>query len=90
MAGRGRGRVVKAFRVAALQTRPVFGDVDANVTRALALAEKVDAALYVFPELMTSGDAFASRAELHAMGKRLREGCPLESHARHSRTAGDC
>jgi len=60
---------VKPFRVAALQTRPVFGDVEANVARALASAASVDAALYVFPELMTSGYAFASRAEARALGE---------------------
>jgi predicted amidohydrolase len=57
------------LRVAALQTRPVFGDVESNVRRALALAEKVTAALYVFPELMTSGYAFASRAEARALAE---------------------
>jgi len=60
---------VKPFRVAALQTRPVFGDVEANVARALASASTVDAALYVFPELMTSGYAFASRAEARALAE---------------------
>ena len=57
------------LRVAALQTRPVFGDVESNVRRALALAEKVTAQLYVFPELMTSGYAFASRAEARALAE---------------------
>ena len=59
------------LRVAALQTRPVFGDVEANVARAVALAERVSpkAALYVFPELMTSGYAFASRAEARALAE---------------------
>jgi len=60
---------VKPFRVAALQTRPVFGDVEANVARALALASTVEAALYVFPELMTSGYAFTSRAEARALAE---------------------
>ncbi len=61
----------RPFRVAALQTRPVFGDVDRNVQRALALANRVTpaAALYVFPELMTSGYAFASRAEARALAE---------------------
>lgn len=59
------------YRVAALQTRPVFGDVESNVARALALAAHVTprAALYVFPELMTSGYAFASRAEARALAE---------------------
>ena len=60
---------MKPFRVAALQTRPVFGDVEANVARALASASSVEAALYVFPELMTSGYAFASRAEARALAE---------------------
>ena len=59
------------LRASVLQTRPVFGDVETNVARALALAERVTprAALYVFPELMTSGYAFASRAEARALAE---------------------
>jgi predicted amidohydrolase len=59
------------LRVALLQTRPVFGDVEKNVERALALADRVTprAALYVFPELMTSGYAFASRGEARALAE---------------------
>ena len=58
------------MKVAALQTRPVFGDVETNVDRALALADRAPgAALYVFPELMTSGYAFASRLEARALGE---------------------
>jgi predicted amidohydrolase len=60
---------MKPFRVAALQTRPLFGDVETNVSRALALADRVEAALFVFPELMTSGYAFASRAEARALAE---------------------
>jgi predicted amidohydrolase len=59
------------FRVAALQTRPVFGDVAGNVRRALALADTVSprAALYVLPELAFSGYAFVSRAEARALAE---------------------
>jgi predicted amidohydrolase len=66
-----RAKSGPVLRVAALQTRPVFGDVEQNVARALALAERVTpkAALYVFPELMTSGYAFASRAEARALAE---------------------
>jgi predicted amidohydrolase len=56
------------MKVAAIQTRPVFGDVETNVARALALAP-ADATLYVFPELMTSGYAFASRLEARALAE---------------------
>lgn len=56
------------MKIAAIQTRPVFGDVETNVARALALAAP-DASLYVFPELMTSGYAFASRQEARALAE---------------------
>jgi len=57
--------------VAAVQTRPVFGDVPGNVARAVRQAERgaPDAALYVFPELATSGYAFAARAEAKALAE---------------------
>ena len=58
-----------AFRVAAVQTRPVFGDVEGNVRRALALASRVRADLYVFPELMTSGYVFVDRKEALALAE---------------------
>ncbi len=59
------------FRVAALQTRPVFGDVEGNARRALALADTVSprAALYVFPELAFSGYTFVARAEARALAE---------------------
>ena len=59
------------FRVAALQTRPVFGDVAGNARRALALADRVTprAALYVFPELALSGYVFTSTAEVRALAE---------------------
>jgi predicted amidohydrolase len=61
----------RALRVAALQTRPVFGDVEGNARRALALADTVAprAALYVFPELAFSGYTFVSRAEARALAE---------------------
>jgi predicted amidohydrolase len=59
------------FRVAALRTRPVFGDVLGNARRALALADTVlpRAALYVFPELALSGYTFVSRTEARALAE---------------------
>jgi predicted amidohydrolase len=63
--------MTRPFRVAALQTRPVFGDVAGNVRRALALADRVapGAALYVFPELAFSGYAMASPAEARGLAE---------------------
>ena len=59
------------LRVAALQTRPVFGDVEGNARRALALADTVTprAALYVLPELALSGYTFVSQAEARALAE---------------------
>jgi predicted amidohydrolase len=67
----GAVRNESKFRVAALQTRPVFGDVDGNVRRATALADTVAprADLYVFPELMTSGYVFVARSEALALAE---------------------
>jgi predicted amidohydrolase len=68
----GRADVrASALRVAALQTRPVFGDVEGNVARAVALADRVRprAELYVFPELMTSGYVFVARSEVTALAE---------------------
>jgi predicted amidohydrolase len=64
----GGARIV---RVAAIQTRPVFGDVPGNARRALALADTVEprARLYVLPELALSGYAFVSRAEAQALSE---------------------
>ncbi len=62
---------MSSIRVAAIQTRPVFGDVEGNVARAIALAEGVRPAaqLYVFPELMTSGYVFVARSEAMALAE---------------------
>ncbi len=61
----------RPFRVAAIQTRPVFGDVLGNAHRAFALADRVAPAadLYVFPELAFSGYTFVSRAEARALAE---------------------
>jgi predicted amidohydrolase len=69
------------LRVAAIQTRPVFGDVEGNVARAVALAERVRprAALYVFPELMTSGYVFVARSEVMALAET--PGARHDAHA---------
>ncbi len=67
----GRRAASPTLVVAAVQTRPVFGDVEGNVARALRQADRATprARLYVFPELMTSGYAFVSRAEAHALAE---------------------
>ena len=70
----------RPVRVAALQTRPVFGDVEGNVRRALAQADRVAprAALHVFPELAFSGYAFVARGEARALAETPNARRPAE------------
>jgi predicted amidohydrolase len=64
-----RGILSEIMRIAVVQFSPVFGKVSENVARALALAEGVDADLYVFPELFSSGYQFRDRAELKELAE---------------------
>ncbi len=62
------------FRVAVVQTQPVFGEVEENVTEALtlashALAAAVAADLVIFPELFNTGYVFGSRREALALAE---------------------
>jgi predicted amidohydrolase len=52
------------MKVAVVQTRPDFGQVEKNLRRAMDLAATVDADLYILPELFASGYFFESRDEL--------------------------
>lgn len=59
--------------VAVCQLAPVLGDVEGNVTRALAAvadAAAAGAALVVLPELVSSGYVFGSRDELRRCAER--------------------
>jgi predicted amidohydrolase len=63
------------MRIACAQFQPVLGDLDANrkqVERQTAAAAGVD--LLVFPELASSGYAFASREEALAAAESARDG----------------
>jgi predicted amidohydrolase len=63
------------MRIACAQFQPVLGDLDANrrqVERQTAEAAGVD--LLVFPELASSGYAFASREEAMAAAESARDG----------------
>lgn len=57
------------MRVAVVQTDPVFGDVDGNVDRALALAGTTGADLYVFPELFNTGYNFTGPDEVERLAE---------------------
>ncbi|HDP80312.1 MAG TPA: acyltransferase [Spirochaetes bacterium] len=54
------------MKIALAQTRPVFGDTNANLEKAVAFVRKTDADLIVFPELFLSGYTFASPGEAAA------------------------
>lgn len=56
-----------AFRVAFVQDAPRFGRVAENLERARALMDRVEADLFVLPELWSSGYAFLSRAEVESL-----------------------
>lgn len=67
------------MKIAVVQMQPVFGDVEANCLRVIALMSRADAEIVIFPELALSGYFFTDRqhvqsialnrqsAELHAI-----------------------
>jgi predicted amidohydrolase len=57
------------MRVAAVQFRPEFGKVEANLDRALALMACEEADLFVLPELALSGYVFESRDEVLSLSQ---------------------
>jgi predicted amidohydrolase len=66
-----------SIHVAAVQTRPVFGDVAANlasITTAVTAAAQRGARLVVLPELCTTGYMFASREEAAALAEEVPAG----------------
>ncbi|MBU0753734.1 MAG: acyltransferase [Planctomycetes bacterium] len=52
------------MKVAVIQTRPRFGDRKGNLERALRQMEKIEADLFLLPELFATGYLFADRDEL--------------------------
>ncbi len=57
-----------------VQMRPKFGENSENIERAVKLASKVRADLYVFPELCNSGYAFTSKEEARQFSESLETG----------------
>lgn len=55
---------MSGFRLALLQTDPAQADVAANIAAMREAAAPLDADLFLFPELATSGYAFAERSAL--------------------------
>ncbi len=65
-------------RGAFVQTRPKFGRNEENIESAIRLVSRVDADLYVFPELCNSGYAFTSKRECLALSESLNNGNSVE------------
>ncbi len=55
------------MRIALIQNRPLFGEVEKNLNRLFELIELVDADLYVLPELCFSGYQFLSVGEARSV-----------------------
>jgi predicted amidohydrolase len=65
------------MRVAAVQFQPVFGDVEGNIDRALAMIEDIPADLFVMPELCFSGYTFTSGEEARKLAETPSESFTL-------------
>lgn len=57
------------MRLAIVQTNPIFGDVEHNITRAVSLMDSVVADLYVLPELFNTGYNFADEQEVSRLAE---------------------
>jgi predicted amidohydrolase len=56
-------------KVAVVQTNPMFGEIDKNIRRAIALMETERADLYVLPELFNTGYDFKNAAEVKLLSE---------------------
>lgn len=75
------------MRIAAVQTIPRFGEVEANLAAARALALSQEARLYVLPEVFATGYLFRDRAEAAAFAEEYPDGRVGRFLARLSREA---
>ncbi|MCU0411978.1 MAG: acyl-CoA dehydratase activase-related protein, partial [Bacteroidetes bacterium] len=57
--------------VAAVQTRPRFGEPASNVRQAITMMENAPAEIYVLPELCTSGYVFAEQSEVEKLAEPI-------------------
>jgi len=76
------------MRVAAIQLAPQFGLPDYNLDRALDLAAGTRAALYVLPELVTTGYQFVDRHEVKRYAEPVPEGRAVERIEDFTRGSG--
>lgn len=76
------------MRLAFVQFSPSFGEVSENITQALTLADGVEAELFVFPELFSTGYQFQGRDELRELAESVTGGPTVERLAEWCRRRG--
>jgi predicted amidohydrolase len=57
-----------------IQFSPEFGNIDANIDKAVSMMEKVDADLLVLPELFNTGYLFLSQKEVYELAEEIPAG----------------
>jgi len=62
------------MRIGVAQTKPAFGERQANLDRALNLIARESADLWVLPELFATGYQFATQHEVLALGEPIPDG----------------
>jgi len=79
---------MKELQIATVQTHPVFGEVEANLAKALELIP-AGCDLAVVPELFNTGYQFTTRDEALGFAEDLTGGQPGRTHARLIQFAAD-
>ncbi len=67
------------MKVGFIQTKPVFGHVERNVERAVAMIRRCDADLIVLPELFNTGYLFTAREEVRELSETVPKGKTTEA-----------
>jgi predicted amidohydrolase len=70
--------MISVLSGAFVQTHPKFGQNEQNIEEAIRLSSKVDADIYVFPELCNTGYAFRSKQECRSLAEPLKNGVSVE------------
>lgn len=76
------------MKIGFVQFDPVFGEVEKNLTRAVALIQKVEADLLVLPELFNTGYLFTSKQEVVDLAEEIPGGRTTEALLAASKGSG--
>ncbi|MCP4229832.1 MAG: acyltransferase [bacterium] len=76
------------MKVGYVQTKPRFGDVNGNLERALALSDRVEGDLLVFPELFATGYQFTNRDELTRYAEPIPDGPTTSAMVDYAKRTG--